>query len=128
MKSPRQFVEAEVVILSSQEGGRATPLLAVGYQGRYMPHIVLQPREVREAKIEIRDGMRHITDEYLGVAFCSGPDPIPISSPFALIMFLMYASHRAYDSVVPGTEFTIREGVKIVGHGRVMRRWTNEDA
>jgi len=92
-----------------------------------MPHIVLQPREVREAKIELRDGMRHIIDQYLGVAFWSGPDPIPISSPFMLTMRVMYPSHPAYDPIVPGADFTIREGAKIVGHGRVTSRFTNGD-
>ena len=128
MKSSLEFVDTEVVILSHEEGGRATPLSALGYQGQYRPHIVIQPRQVREAQIEMRDGMRHITDEYLGVSFWSGPDPIPVSTPFTLTMVLMYAPHPAYDGVVPGAEFTIREGAKIVGHGRVLRRATDANA
>jgi hypothetical protein len=76
----------------------------------------------------MRDGMRHITDEYLGVAFWSGPEQIPVSTPFTLTMLLMYAPHPAYDRVVPGAEFTIREGAKIVGHGRVLRRATDANA
>ena len=128
MKPPREFIDAEVVVLSPEEGGRATPISAVGYQGQYRPHIVIQPRQVRQAQIEMRDGMRHITDEYLGVAIWSGPDPIPVSKPFTLTMLLMYAPHPAYDRVVPGAEFTIREGAKIVGHGTVLRRVTDAKA
>jgi hypothetical protein len=124
MQQPKEFVDAEVIVLSSAEGGRATPILPIAYQGGYRPHIVLQPRDVREAKIEVRDGVRHITDDYLGVAFWSGPDPIPISEPFTLIMLLMYAPHPAYDRVVPDADFTVREGAKIIGHGKVLRRWT----
>ena len=128
MKQPRDFIGAEVVILSSEEGGRAAPLSAAAYQGRYRPHIVLQPRNVRQAKIEVRDGLRRVMDEYLGVAFWSGPDPIPISKPFTATMLLMYAPHPAYDPVAPGAEFTIREGAKVVGHGRVLKRTTEGNA
>jgi len=123
----REFISAEIVILSSDEGGRATPLLPVAYRGQYRPHIVLQSRETRQAKIELRDGMRHVVDEYLGVAFWSGPNPIPISQPFTATLFLMYPEHPAYGPVVPGTEFTLREGAKIIGHGRVLKRWTEAE-
>jgi hypothetical protein len=128
MKQPRDFIDAEVVILSSEEGGRSAPLLAVAYQGHYRPHIVLQSREIRQARVEVRDGQRQVVDEYLGVAFWSGPDPIPISKPFAVTMLLMYAPHPAYDRVVPDAEFTIREGAKIVGYGRVLKRATAPNA
>jgi hypothetical protein len=123
----REFIGAEIVILSSDEGGRATPLLPAAYRGQYRPQIVLQPRDTRQAKIELRDGMRHVVDEYLGVAFWSGPDPIPISQPFTATLFLMYPEHPAYGPVVPGAEFTLREGAKIVGHGRVLKRWTDAE-
>src|SRR6185369_9803129 len=110
MKQPREFIDAEVVILSSEDGGRATPLSAGAYQGRYRPHIVVQSREIRHAKVEVRDGQRHIAEDYLGVAFWTGPDPIPISKAFTVTLLLMYAPHMAYDGVAPGAEFTIREG------------------
>jgi hypothetical protein len=128
VKPPRQFVDAEVVILSSEEGGRATSLSAGAYQGQYRPHVVIQPRATRQAQIEMRDGMRHITDEYVCIAFWTGPDPIPVSTPFTLTMLLMYAPDPAYDRVVPGAEFTIREGAKIIGHGRVLSRATDANA
>jgi hypothetical protein len=123
----REFISAEIVILSSDEGGRATPLLPVAYGGQYRPHIVLQSRETRQAKIELRNGVQHVVDEYLGVAFWSGPDPIPISQPFTATLFLMYSEHPAYGRVVPGAEFTLREGPKIIGHGRVLSRWTEAE-
>jgi hypothetical protein len=124
MKPQREFVRAEIVILSSDDGGRATPLLPVAYRGQYRPHIVLQSRETRQAKVELREGMRHVVDEYLGVAFWSGPEPIPIGHPFLVSLSLMYPDHPAYVGVSPGAEFTLREGAKIVGHGRVLERWT----
>jgi hypothetical protein len=124
MKHAGEFITTETVILSTEEGGRTIPLPPAAYQGGFRPHIVLQPRETRQAKIEMRDGRKQIVDEYLGVAFWSGPHPVPISQPFTLVMVLMYAPHSAYDRVVPDAEFTIREGAKIVAHGRVLKRWT----
>ncbi len=122
----REFIDAEVVLLSSEEGGRATPLLPGAYQGRYRPHIVLQPRGAREPKVEIRAGSKHIVDEYLAVSFWAGPDPIPISQPMTLALLLTYAPDPMYDALVPDAEFTIREGLKIIGHGRVLRRRTEK--
>ena len=123
MKFSREFVEAEIVILSHEDGGRVMPLPVSAYQGMYKPHIVIQPRYIREANINVLDGMRHIEDVYLGVAFLRDPEPIPISSPFVLTMVLMYAPHSVYDPVVPDAEFTIREGPRIVGHGKILKRW-----
>jgi hypothetical protein len=37
-------------------------------------------------------------------------------------MLLMYPEHPAYGSVMPGADFTIREGAEIIGHGRVVSR------
>ncbi len=73
----------------------------------------------------MRDGMKHIVDTYLGVAFWSGPDPVPVSTPLTLTMHLMYAPNVNYDQVVPGAEFTVREGSHIIGHGRVLRRYAD---
>lgn len=77
--------------------------------------------------IEMRGGLRHITDEYLAIAFWNGPDPIPIAKPFTVTLVLIYPEHPAYDRMVPDADFTLREGEKIVGHGRVLRRWKDEN-
>jgi len=126
MNRIREFIKTEMVILTPEEGGRSTPLLPVAYGGRYMPHIVLQSRSTRQARTELRDGIQHIIDDYLGVALWDGPDPIPIGQSFSAIMFLMYPDHVAYDQVLPSAEFTMREGGKIIGHGRILERWTEE--
>ncbi len=122
----REFIDAEVIILSPEEGGRATPLLPIAYQGHYRPHIVVQPRGTREAKLEVRAGLKHVLDEYLGVSFWGGPDPIPVSHPLTITLLLAYAPDPIYHAVIPGAEFTIREGHKIIGHGRVLRRWVEK--
>jgi hypothetical protein len=43
-------------------------------------------------------------------------------------MYLMYPAHPAYGRVVPDAEFTLREGAKIIGYGKVVKRWTDENA
>ncbi len=76
----------------------------------------------------MRDGHPNtILDEYLGVEFWSGPDPIPVSSAFLLTMRLSYHPAPMYDSCVPGATFTIREGGRITGHGEIKRRWIEKE-
>lgn len=123
-----EFIETEIVILSPEEGGRSTSLMPVAYGGHYRPHIVLQSRDVRQAKIELQDGLRQCVESYLGISFWDGPTPIPVSRPFMATLHLDYAPNAVYDSVMPDATFTIREGHKIIGHGKVLRRWKESDA
>ena len=82
MVREQSLIEADVVLLSKENGGRSNSIQPVAYKGGYRPHIVLQDRSIREAKIELRDGRKWGAENYLGVAFWSGPDPVPIDSPF----------------------------------------------
>src|SRR5688572_29556096 len=98
MARERSFIEAEVILLSKEEGGRSNPVLPVAYGGGLRPHIVLQDRSVRKPKVGMRDGHpNYILDEYLSVAFWSGPDSIPISRPFLLTMYLWCHPDPMYD-------------------------------
>jgi hypothetical protein len=124
MKRERAFIQAEVVLLTKDEGGRSTPLLPVAYDGGLRPHIVLQDRSVRAPKIGMRDGHQCVVDDYLSVAFWSGPSPVPIGYPFELTLLLWCHPDPMYDECVSGATFTIREGGKIIGHGQIKRRWT----
>ena len=127
MARERSYIEAEVILLSKEEGGRSNPVIPIAYNGGLRPHIVIQDRSARKPKIGMRAGHPNtILDEYLSVAFWSGPDPIPVSSPFLLTMYLWCHPDRMYDGCIPGATFTIREGGKITGHGEIKRRW-NED-
>jgi hypothetical protein len=121
-----EFILTETVLLPENEGGRSTPVLPVAYKGKYRPHIVVEDRSNRSARIEIINGVRTSTELYLGIAFWSGPDPIPIGQPFPLTMLLMYAPHEMYRIVVEGSNFTIREGHKVIGHGIVKKKWMKE--
>ncbi len=43
------------------------------------------------------------------------------SKPYLVELALIYNPHPAYESLVPGATFTIREGAKVVGYGQVKR-------
>jgi len=62
-----------------------------------------------------------IQETYLGVVFLSGPDKVELGEPVVAEVALMYYPHPGYDSVVPGATFTIREGPRVVGYGKVRR-------
>src|SRR4051812_47475050 len=113
----KAYIEAEMVLLSKEEGGRSTPILPIAYGGGYRPHIVLQPRSTRTPKIEMREGMRCCVDPFVSVAFWSGDAPIPIGSSFRATLYLWYYPHEMYQGCVAGAPFTLREGSKIIGHG-----------
>lgn len=117
--NPTEVIDTEVVLLTSEQGGRSNPLLPLAYGGSYRPHIVIQSRNIREASLSGNT----ILDDYLGVAFMSGPDPLPIGEPVQIQMSLMYAPHKAYDEAIPGADFTLREGPKIIGHGTIKKRY-----
>lgn len=51
-----------------------------------------------------------IQDTYLGVAFLSGSDKVEFNKSYLVELGLIYYPHPAYESVVPGATFTIREG------------------
>ena len=62
-----------------------------------------------------------IQETYLGVAFVSGPAKTESGESFPTELVLMYGPHPMYGSLVPGVTFTIREGARIVGYGKVKR-------
>jgi translation elongation factor EF-Tu-like GTPase len=114
----KPLIEAEVTFLSPDEGGRVHPpnLLAAG---RYMPHLVVQEPDVRKAK-GVQGNL--IQEDYLGVAFLTGPSEVLAGRLGRFTLELMYHPHVEYDAFQAGATFTVREGGKIVGFGRVIGR------
>ena len=84
-------------------------------RGRYMPHIVGDPGE-RKAKMSGNTIIEH----YLGFLVADAPDEIPPGGTVEVSLELMYWSGERYEEFVPGATFTLREGPKIVGFGRVL--------
>jgi hypothetical protein len=84
-----------------------------------MPHIVVQPREVRKAAVDER-GVG--TELYEGIAFVERPAEYRVGAPGIFVFDLMYYPGHRYPSVQPGATFTVREGLRIVAHGVVETR------
>jgi hypothetical protein len=109
-------LQLELTFLSPSEGGRDTPPPQIGRApGRYRPHIVIGDPNQRRAIGVGNEGQ----ETYLGVIFVSGPDELRFGEPIEAEAELMYYPLPEHDAVVPGATFTLREGSRIVGYGRV---------
>ena len=109
-------IEAEVTFLPECEGGRKEPPQLLS-GGQYRAHLVVGDPNQRKAAIIGNESQ----ETYLGVAFVSGPSNIESGKSFPAELVLMYWPHPMYESLVPGVTFTMREGARIVGYGRVKR-------
>ncbi len=117
MTNSRPVVNAKVTFLRTEAGGRRTaPDLCCG---RYMPHIVVQPPDVRSAALDA-DGVNR--EPYQGVRFVDGPREYGLGASALASFELMYFPSNRYDEVVAGATFTIREGGHVVGFGQVEQR------
>jgi hypothetical protein len=115
-------VEAEVTFLTREEGGRVKmPDLSAG---RYMPHLVVQPPDIR--KVVMTEGNIG-NEDYLGVAFISGPPQYTAGQPGRFTCELLYYPEVRYEALQEGATFTVREGAKIVGFGKVIRYIKSDD-
>jgi hypothetical protein len=116
----RAMVEADLTFRPESDGGRAIPPgILAGLQ--YRPHIVIGAPTQKEA---IVGANRVLTEDYLGVAFASGPTLVPIGEQIQVQLMLIYWPSLDYGKAQPGATFTLREGGRIVGQGRITRRWT----
>lgn len=104
-------IEAELTLLTTEQGGRALPLRLEPGAPFYMPHLVIGDPERRSA-----------SGKLLGVAFRRAPLSLPPGATAKVRMDLMYHPQVDYRELVPGASFTVREGARIVGRGRVLRR------
>jgi hypothetical protein len=118
MKQPR--IKAQITFLPASDGGRET-LPTDFSDGKYRPHVVVGNPNQRKAVF-----VNNVAQEtYLGVAFVAGPSNVVASESFLAQLALMYWPNVSYDSLVPGTTFTLREGPHIVGFGTVQTLPTN---
>ncbi|MFT3664991.1 hypothetical protein [Piscinibacter sp.] len=94
---------------------------------QYWPHLVVGNPEQREALIG--EG-NVLLERYLGVCAWSGPDRILPGQQAEVLFALPYGTpeDNLYSELLPGATFTIREGSKIVGSGRVIgpAGWTEQ--
>jgi translation elongation factor EF-Tu-like GTPase len=109
-------IEAEVTFLPESEGGRIMPS-GILSSGVYRPHLVVGDPNQRRAIVEDNE----IRELYLGVVFLSGPENVESGKSFSAELALIYYPNPIYDVLIRGATFTVREGARIVGYGRVRR-------
>src|SRR5688572_4476737 len=86
--------------------------------GAYRPHIVIGPTTQREP---ITRG-RTLVEDYLGVVFVNQECLLVPGEEAEITMALAYHPEVSYAAVIPGATFTLREGPRIVGFGKVLSR------
>lgn len=100
-----------MTFLPLDEGGRQH-LPGPPFTSQYRPHLVVQSPDIRQA-----DG----NEDYLGVCFLDGPSEYSAGQADLFILGLMYPEVD-YSALCEGATFTVREGLVIVGFGKVMSR------
>ena len=111
-------VHVEATFLPRDEGGRQS-LPSFDKQPWYRPHIVIQDSDVRSATVEA-NGVGN--ESYLGVQFIDGPTHPRFGHSEHFTVQLMYHPRVDYSDVLAEARFTIREGARIIGFGRVLSR------
>lgn len=96
-------IEVEMTFLAKEEGGRERPPILTT-PTMYRPHLVVG------------------NGKYLGVIFLTAPEFVEPHQSFAATLGLVYYPNVDYSALVPGAEFTVREGTRVVGRGRVTKR------
>ena len=115
------IIEAQVTLLSAEEGGRKWPLRLSLVEGTYRPHLVVGDPHQRRALV---NASGFGTEEYLGVQFLPASSDLGPGETAVVRMYLMFYDNApaVYERLIPGATFTIREGAKVVGYGRVLTR------
>lgn len=104
-------IEAEITLLTTEQGGRTIPLRLEPGSPFYMPHLVIGDPNQRSA-----------AGKLLGVAFRRAPLTLAPGDTGTVRMDLMYHPQVDYRELTSGATFMVREGPRIVGHGRVLKR------
>ncbi|MBC7528771.1 MAG: hypothetical protein H7308_14650 [Chthonomonadaceae bacterium] len=108
------FIIAEITF-HPREGEINPTVSGARYEG-YMPHLVVQSPEVRQAAVENNE----ITDEHLGVRIVDSPFKYRLGESAWFTLVLLYEVN--YNALIPEATFTVREGPIIVGYGKVLAR------
>jgi hypothetical protein len=111
--SPR--VSVAVTFLSSEQGGRSQK----AYDSpRYRPHLVVgDPKQ----RVALTDGSGTGIEDYLGVQFTGDGSELPTGVEFTVSLALMHYPRVDYSALSTGTTFSVREGGRVIGFGRVLR-------
>ena len=113
-ESPR--IEIELTLLTEVEGGRRTPVGGLGYS----PHLVVGDPNQRTPIIIGNTAQ----ETYIGITFDLGPNLLHPGRTAIVTVLPTYYPNTMYEALSSGATFTLREGRRIIGYGRVIR-WIN---
>jgi len=117
------IITCEIVLLPFEEGGRNKKLDGNAFKKKsYMPHLVVG--DINQRKPKMING-NQINEPYLGILFIDGPQEYNNDEKIITKMQLLYYPQVDYSALTPNTTFTIREGGRIVGYGKVITRTEN---
>ncbi len=101
-----------VTFLLESEGGRKSDAFD---SEQYRPHLVVGDPTQRSARHDDR-GIG--CESYLGVHFTGAGQSLERGVEHDVVVRLVYPKID-YAALTPGTTFTVREGARVVGYGRV---------
>ena len=99
-------IDVVVTFLTESEGGRKNPAFA---SSKYRPHVVVESVNERAPGSGV----------YLGVCFEGDEQPMEPGVSHPVRLALPYHPTVDYGQLESGATFTIREGARVVGFGRV---------
>ena len=111
---PLPVIDAEVTFIPASEGGRSCSALD---SPLYRPHLVVGDPRCRTARV---DHSGCSTEAYLGVQFTGNGSEMRVGFEHKVRLRLVYHPRVDYSALVSGCKFTIREGCRVVGSGRVL--------
>lgn len=115
---------ALLTFIPRNEGGKEkTPSSEALKNYRYRPHIVIGNPMFRETRSEVLNEAQLIHEgdgDYLGIAFRDTSNEPEIGLEITVIFAFMYFPQVTYKDAIPGATFTLREGARIVGFGRIL--------
>ncbi len=139
-KKVQLSIDCELTFLPESEGGPSKGFWPKKFSGYvYRPCLVIGNIHQRQAKliskdieVDLDDGTkttirsdRFIDEEYLGVAFITGPDNPKIGERFCATFIPIAQDAPENMKFQSGVTFTVREGARIVGYGKVIHRYAD---
>ena len=112
-----QIVTANIRFLTESEGGRRTSI-DLTCDALYRPHLVVQDRTKRQA---VMNG-NVCVEPYVAMTFIDGPADYTNGDAGIFHFYCPHWTHPEHPDMIIGTEFTIREGGKVVAGGTVIEK------
>jgi hypothetical protein len=112
----KKELKVKVKFFSEECGGRQQlpeDLLSIG---TYRPHFVVGDPEQKPVIVDKHNKSQEC---YLGIAFTSQEGALKAENEIEALVITVYPDVD-YSELVSGSTFTIREGQKIVGNGKVI--------